>query len=71
MPRHPLVAPPFRARLDKWKRAITLEEVSYHFKAKKGGKKETETKERVTLDFKVSSGTAAGKGRSHRVKLAQ
>lgn len=30
-PRRPLVAPPFRPRLGKWKRAITLEEVSFHF----------------------------------------
>lgn len=32
-PRRPLVAPPFRPCLGKRKRAITLEEVSFHFKS--------------------------------------
>lgn len=54
-PRHPLVAPPFRPCLDKWKRAITLEEVSFNFKAKKErGEKKTLLTKWLTLDFKVS-----------------
>lgn len=66
--RHPLVAPPFRSRLDKWKRAITLEEVSFHLKKKR---KESLITKWLTLDFKVSSRTEGGKGRCQRVKLAQ
>lgn len=37
---HPLAAPPFGPHSDKWKRPITLEEVSFHFKAKTKKKRE-------------------------------
>lgn len=69
-PRHLLVAPPFRPCLDKWKRAITLEEVSFHFNAKKEREKKALLTKWLTLDFKVSSKSVAGRDRSQRVKLA-
>lgn len=70
-PWHPLVAPPFRPRLDKWKRAITLEEVSLRFKAEKERRKNLEPQSDWLLTFKVCSKAEAGRGRSQRVKLAQ